>query len=66
MMIQSSKTYRSASADVVVEHYETLFNGWLWRVLYRYAWQNKYTIYENGLRERPSEERIAQICKNVG
>lgn len=64
-MIRNRKDYRGAGADIIVEQYLHGPYGWFWRVLYKYDFQNRFTIYENGMRERPSEERIAQIIKNI-
>lgn len=64
-IVRNTTKYRGHGADIIVEEYCELYYGWMWRVLYKYDFQQQYTIYENGLRRRPTEARINQIISNV-
>lgn len=59
------KIYGNSVGEVRVASYYHHPYGDRWRISYRYRWQNHWTVYENCIAERPSEERIEDILSRL-
>lgn len=64
-IVRNTTKYRGHNADIIVQEYKELHFGWMWRVLYKYDFQQEFTIFKYALKNRPTKARISQIISNI-